>query len=75
MKAGMLSTFIACQWEHRPRAVAQDVRHQLSPRRSWFEPSLDHVGFVVDKDTWGFLRVLRFPLSLIPLTAPHQWAK
>jgi hypothetical protein len=30
-----------------------------------------HVGFVVDRVAQGFLKVLWFPLSSIPLTAPY----
>ena len=42
----------------------------LSPKRPWFDPTLIHAEFVVDKVTMGqvFLRVLRaFPVTIIPL--------
>jgi hypothetical protein len=64
------------------RAVAQAVRHRLpteatrfqSKSRSITERGSAHVGFMVDKSGIGagFLRVLRFPLSIIiPSTAPY----
>jgi hypothetical protein len=46
--------------------MAQRLVANLSPRRTGFAPGSVHVGFVVDKAALGqgFLRVLRFPLSL-----------
>jgi hypothetical protein len=46
----------------------------VPPQRSRFEPRSSHVGFVVGKAALGarFLRVLRFPLSLIPPTAERS---
>jgi hypothetical protein len=45
------------------RAVAQEVSSRLPTRRPWFEPRLDHVGFVADNAALGqvFSEYFGFP--------------
>jgi hypothetical protein len=58
------------------RTAARRLVAGFPPRRPGFEPESVHVRFEVDKMALGtgegFLSVLRFPLPLIPPTAPHS---
>jgi hypothetical protein len=66
-----------------PQCVFLELQSQVRPCYSsgswlllptmvaWVQHGSDHVGFVVDKVALGrFLRVLQFPLLIIPWTAP-----